>query len=341
MTHLHFVLSIAAMVITMARSSYAQPGDTGATADQLLGEGRDLAKADRRAEACPRLEASLRDDPSLGARLDLAMCYQHVGKHARAWKLYRESVDLASAAGDVERRDYAQTSAAALEPHLARLTIVVPANLPAGFVVRWDGSPIAPGALGVSLYADAGRHELIASAPGFKRFKRIVTLVQGKPKKLAIQELAVALVPGDEVALPPTEGAAPGLVIAPPTEPVTSSSWIRSHLDIELGTAGLATAGSGLVFLAKARASFQDAKELCGASLRCNNNVDYDKGKQLIRDARSNATISAVLFAAGGAATAVGAIVFLTTTSAREWTTAKIAPMVHERGAGITITGRF
>lgn len=344
------VLGVAWVMSAMAGRVYAQSIDASAIAEQLFDEGRELAKANRWAEACSKFEASLRHDPALGTRLNLATCYEHVGKLARAWGLYHVSIDLAKQAGDVKRRDYAQAHADVLEPRLARFAIALPVKPPAGFIVTWDGSPIGAGALGAALYADAGPHTLIASAPRFEAFTKTVTLAEGKIETLAIPDLTAALVPGPDLATPPTgdDAATPELVVVPspdppnpaPTEPVVAPSSTRTYAAIGVGAAGLATAGIGFLFGAKARSTFGDAKELCGASLACNPE-DYDNGKQLIRDARSNATVSTVLVAAGGAAIIAGVVVFLTRPNVREQTTVEIVPVTHERGAGLAIIGRF
>src|SRR5687767_251519 len=117
-----------AMMVSVAG---AQPADNRALAEQLFNEARDLVKAERWSEACPKFEASLRYDPVLGTRLNLATCYERIGKLASAWGLYRESVELARKAGDTRRADYAQKQAAALEPRLPKLAISAPASPPA------------------------------------------------------------------------------------------------------------------------------------------------------------------------------------------------------------------
>lgn len=95
------------------------------------------------------------------------------------------------------------------------------------------------------------------------------------------------------------------------------------------------------MFGARARSSLRDAKELCGESLTCNNSLDYDKGMQLIGEARSSATISTVLVAAGGVAIVASAIMIVTAPSTRQRSTMAIAPTVHDRGAGIAVIGGF
>ena len=161
------VLGAIMVVFAVAGRAHAQSGDSNATAERLFNEARELVKVNRWAEACPKFEASLREDPALGTRLNLATCYEHTGQLARAWGLYHESIGLADKAGDVERRDFAQTQANALEPRLAKLAISAPARPPAGFIVTRDGTAVDAGALGGAGYAVAGRLVVGASAGGF------------------------------------------------------------------------------------------------------------------------------------------------------------------------------
>src|SRR6185295_11965790 len=186
----HAVGALLVMAIVAGQAHAQAPeGSSSALAEQLFNQGRDLVKANNWAEACPKFEASLRYDPVLGTRLNLATCYEHIGKLASAWGLYRESIELARKAGDVKRRSYAQKQAAALEPRLPRLAVSAPAHPPEGFVVERDGTAIDPGAQGVALYVDPGVHEIAASAPGYEAFKRSVTSVEGKAETLAIPDL--------------------------------------------------------------------------------------------------------------------------------------------------------
>src|ERR1044071_3669673 len=163
---MRYVLAPMMLVSLLAGSAQAQSSDSSALAEQLFNQARDLIKANKWAEACPKFEASLRYDPVLGTRLNLATCYEHIGKLASAWGLYRESIDAAKKAGDAKRGDYAAKQAAALEPRLPKLAISAPPNKPPGFVVKRDGTPIDPGELGAALYLDPGTHEVVASATG-------------------------------------------------------------------------------------------------------------------------------------------------------------------------------
>jgi hypothetical protein len=59
------MISVAVMTGAVTPRAHAHPSDANAVADQLFKQARELAKANRWAEACPELEASLRADPTL------------------------------------------------------------------------------------------------------------------------------------------------------------------------------------------------------------------------------------------------------------------------------------
>src|SRR5262249_46705507 len=115
----------------------------------------------------------------------------------------------------------------------------------------------------------------------------------------------------------------------------------RRYLAIGLGTAGLAAAGVGLWFGMKAVSSSRQAKELCGERLICDNLTDFESGKRLIRDARSDAITSTLLVGAGGAVAVGGAIVLLVTTRTGERARAQVVPVVNGHGAGLAVVGRL
>lgn len=342
------VFRVLILVAVVAGRVQAQSSDSSVLAEQLFNQARDLAKANRWTEACPKLEASLRYDPVLGTRLNLAACYEHIGKLASAWGLYRESIELAKKANDIKRRDYARKQAAVLEPRLPKLAISAPAKAPVGFIVERDGTRIDASALGVALYVDPGAHEITASAPGFEVFTQTVTLVTSKAEILVIPDLKAM-----PVTAPPKSPVedhvvtAKSMVTPSPTrrhvatlEHVVAPSSTRKYVAIGIGAAGVAAVGVGFLFGAKANSTYSDAKALCDTNLVCGS-ADYDKGKQMIRDARSSATTSTVLVAAGSTAIVASAIVFLTRPHTRERAMARMVPVTHDRGAVLAIMGRF
>jgi hypothetical protein len=333
MKHAVCALLVVALAAGQARAQ-SQEGNSSALAEQLFNQGRDLVKANQWAEACPKFEASLRYDPVLGTRLNLATCYEHIGKLASAWGLYRESIELAKKAGDTKRAEYAQKQAAALEPRLPKLAISAPASPPAGFVVKRDETTVDAGALGVALYVDPGTHHVTASAPGFETFTVTVTLPEGKTETIAVPNLAAR--PAAPVA-PTVENP------AQPAEPEPTGSIPRSrkYLAFGLGGAGVVAVGVSLVFGSQASSKNSDAEKLCGPDLACTDMAAFTQSKQLVNDAKSKATVSTVLFGVGLAAIAGGVVVWVTAPREPERATAHLVPVVHDGGAGLALTGVF
>jgi hypothetical protein len=313
----------------------SQEGSSSALAEQLFNQGRDLVKANQWTEACPKFEASLRYDPVLGTRLNLATCYEHIGKLASAWGLYRESIELARKAGDTKRAEYAQKQATALEPRLPKLAVSAPANPPAGLVIKRGDMPVDAGAFGVALYVDPGTHKITASAPGFETYAVTVTLVEGKTETLAIP----ALTPKPAEPVVDTSKPTTAPEVAPELGP---RSKTRTYAAIGIGAAGVVALGVNAVFGVKASSSYSDAKKLCGDNLMCTDPDAFARSKKLVSDAHASANIATGLGIAGLAAVGAGVVVYLTAPREQLSTpTARLVPVPHQGGAGLALTGTF
>src|SRR5262249_3054464 len=154
--------------------------------------------------------------------------------------------------------EYALQQAAALEPRLPKLTIVVPAKPPTGFTVTRDGGPVDAAMFGGGFYVDPGAHEIVASAPGYASITKTVTSVEGK---------------GETVTIPASQANPdePKPVVKPTPKdddeerpsPAPNNTWKYAGL----GTAGggVVLLGVGVVFGVKASGTYSDAKSLCGA----------------------------------------------------------------------------
>src|SRR5690606_30041935 len=70
-----------------------------ATAESLFQEGKRLMEQGQIEEACPKFQASMDAEPSVGAMLNLARCHELTGKTATAWAEYTEAANLARRAG--------------------------------------------------------------------------------------------------------------------------------------------------------------------------------------------------------------------------------------------------
>ncbi len=136
-------------------------------AQALFDQARQLMKAGRHAEACPKLAESNRLDPGIGTQFHLADCYEQSGKVASAWAAFLEVASLAHSSGQADRERVAQKRAAKLEPRLPRLEISVSdAHRVAGLEIRRDGVLMGPAQWGTPLPIDPGEHELVARGAG-------------------------------------------------------------------------------------------------------------------------------------------------------------------------------
>lgn len=321
------------IVIVMSAAMGRAHAQSNAVAEQLFNEGRDLETQGKWTEACPKFEASLQRDPALGTRLNLANCYQHIGKLASAWGLFRESSNLARKANDTKRADYAMQQAAALEPRLPKLVITVPVKSPPGMVVQRDGAAVAPAELGVALYVDPGPHQVTASAPGFESATTSVNIDEAKTATLALPEL---------VAVP---DAKPAQVDKPVDKPVEVElepvSPTRKYIGLGVGGGGIVMVGVGVVFGLQAISKNNKAKDLCGADLACSGD-NVDEGRQLVHDGRTRGTLATVFMAAGVAAIGAGVVIYLTAPSSSERPRqVALVPLIDRDGAGFGVVGRF
>jgi hypothetical protein len=165
----YVALPAAAFVIALAPSAGAQQSE----ADKLFDEGLALMKSGHVAEACPKFEASNKIDPEVGGLLWLADCYDRNGQTASAYRTYKEAQKLAIERKDKQQRDkVAQKHITTLEPKLSKLTVLAPADKPAGLEVKRDGATLGDSDLGLAVPVDPGAHTIIATAPHFLEWKQ-------------------------------------------------------------------------------------------------------------------------------------------------------------------------
>jgi hypothetical protein len=296
--------------------AYAQSGnagDTGEMAVQLFDQGLALRKAGQWAEASRRFEDSLRFRAKVGTQLNLALCYEHLGKLVAAWQLYQDAIALAAATADT-RRDYAWEQAVALAPRLPRLAVVAPASPPPGLHATRDGTPIDL-ASGADLHVDPGVHEIVASAPGFQPYRQTVTLREGERTRVVIPALTAM-------------------------QPPVPRRQVLRPVGITVGAVGVATLAAGLAFAVHANTAESHARALCGERLVCAPDKDA-QGQQLTHDAQVSASRATWLLITGVSALAGGAVALLAAPRDGEHAKAELVPVVEVHGAGLAVIGRF
>jgi hypothetical protein len=180
-----------AIVVLLGRAASAQPAANKASAEALFVQGRDLAREHRHAEACPKFEASQKLDPALGTELNLADCYEQLGRFASAWGMFRQAADEARRLADDHAERIARERAAALEPRLSRLTIQPPKQRIAGTTMTRNGELVDPATWGTAIPVDAGAHTLHCAAAGRRAWTQELAIQVGESRVTAVPELVL------------------------------------------------------------------------------------------------------------------------------------------------------
>ena len=217
--HVHAVLpTLLVAALALIHEAAAQPPPTGAdTAMQVaiaratLADGKQQMAEMRWREALAKFEVSVRNDPGPEALLDLGVCQQELGATASAWGTYHRAEERARALGDSERAAKALKRAAALEPRLVRVKVVVDASEPELHVYLDAHTELPPSAWGTALPVDPGTRTVEASAPGKQRFYLQIDLTnEGATETVEIPALA---------RIPPPSAPERGEPLPPPKRP--------------------------------------------------------------------------------------------------------------------------
>jgi hypothetical protein len=264
------------------------------SARQLMSEG----KFER---ACPLLADSQKADPQPGTQLNLAVCYEKLGKTASAWSVY---TDLSQSGGPLQKQA-ASAAIERLQPKLSRLKVDVcerPNFDVSGLIVRRNGEELGQSSLGRPSPVDAGQYQIEANAPGFEKWSRSV-MVSGDGDLQSV-ELCL-LQPEPRVAPPPVSTASSQARPAPPTSAESdtphpgrrvqkSNGWLYASAGVGVGAAIF-----GGTFALIAASQKSHAQGSC-PDKRCD-----DHGWKSVDSAKRSADIATVAFAVAGVAGAM------------------------------------
>jgi serine/threonine-protein kinase len=341
------VLSSALVPLFAVQPAWADTNASQkAAAEALFDDGLTLMKANRFAEACPKLEDSQRIDPGIGTLLYLAECYEKLGKTASAWATFREAASNAGAAGQTDREKNAKQRASRLEAKLSYVTLRVPREVSElkGLKVRLGTAELGPGVFGIATPADPGESKLEVSADGHETYSVVLQIEPSKRYDVSIPQLREqpAPVAGVEptaptAQTPPTMAATPAPIASAPPPPAEqpSGSSLKT-VGLVLGGVGVVGIGVGSFFGLSAISKIHDAKDGSCARSVCQEQADLDKTK----DANTAATISNIAFIAGGASLVGGALLFFLAPSQHE-TGVRAVPYVGSNEVGLTLGGRL
>ena len=298
MIHAHsrtvFAFSLSAASLAFAAYAPAAHAESDARSRSVAVELFDQAEAlfakGKTAEACPKYAESFHLDPQLGVLIYLAECYEKNGQISSAWGSFRAAEEMAAKRGD-ERQTHAHERAAALAPRVSHLVLVVPpeSRVP-GLEILSDGLPIAATLWGNGAPIDAGTHQIVARASGYKPWRSEVQIVgESSSSKLHVRKLA----------LDPWAGPRAGQSEDPGTT--------RRIAAIAVGGVGLAGLGVGGFFGLSAQSSYSDSKSLCNDA-----NVCTPHGTELRDSASNKALASTIACGVGIAALGTAAVLWFT-----------------------------
>jgi hypothetical protein len=173
-------IAVALAALAAARPASAAPEVDRAVARALAAEGSKLLAKGQVAEACPKLEESRRLLPVPETTVKLAECLEKAGKTATAWALYLDAAATERDAKRPDRERAANAKAAAIEPKLSRMRIVVtrPEAAP-GIAVKRNDVDVGTGQWGVAMPIDPGTYTITAAAPGRYAWRAVVVVDPG------------------------------------------------------------------------------------------------------------------------------------------------------------------
>jgi hypothetical protein len=317
----------ALVVGALLCAGVARADDAQARARALFEEGVGLAKENRWTDACPKFEQSLVLFPGIGTRGKLAECYEHVGRYSSAWQLWREVAQLAMRAGEPAREQVASEHAKALEPKLSYITVSAgPGVDTSAILVKRNGLELDRSKLGAAEPIDAGPIALEITAPGKKPVTTKLVVSPGESAKYEIPQL-------ESNAPAPAPAPAPARATFP--EPETEHGTWQKPTGLALAGAGVVGVAIGSVLGLSAKSTYDGAFD-SGACGKATKQCSAD-GQSKVDDAHSKATVATIVFVAGVALAAGGAVLYLTAPSAKR--RVGLAPVLTPAGGGLVLGG--
>lgn len=326
------------------------------TAEALFREGRALLGRGEIDAACDKLAQSQKLAQAGGTLMNLADCHEKQGKTATAWTEFLAAEELSKADRRAARAAEAKRRAAALEPVLSHLTILVPHPLP-GLEVRRNDELLASDRIGAAVPVDPGPHRVTATAPGYEPIAIEVTLgARADAQSVTVPELLPQAsagvpepppqpLPPSATATAPQPSPTAPTVSLPPTQSPTDEGSARTTLGWVAGGSGLALAGAGTVFYVLSLSANERAEGGCGYQSRylCSPSA-IEAGEK--RD--TYATLATIGGVAGLAGIGVGAWLLLTSPSDEKPTprsstsrAPKLLPVVAPQSTSLLLHGVF
>ena len=315
----HFVVLGSLLVGFYASAAAAQGEPTAAdtaAARELAIEGLKLAEAGHCAQAIDKLfrAEKLRHSPIVLGRL--GECQIEEGKVVDGTedlqRLLHEPLPANPSASLVRARERAQTALDAAKSKIASLTISV-RGAPENVTVTVDGQAVPALLLDRDRPTDAGEHVVEASAPGYIKSTRHVTLAAGEKQEVALKlrvdptAKATMLPNAAEKSNAPSPMPKSTASVAATSESKPAKESTPNHTaSTILWIAGGAVAAAGGVF---GYLALSDKRTL---DSQCVNNSCPTGSQGTLDSANRYATVSTILVSAGATGLALGTVLYFT-----------------------------
>ena len=220
-----------------ARAQTTPDATTAALA--VFRRAQELVAQQKFAEACPLFEEVVRIEPrAIGARLQLADCYERTGRVASAWTAYSVAGDAARR-GEPDRASVAREKVEALRPKVPELTISVGAEAQTvvGLEVKRNGVLVGNAQWGMPVPVDPGAYIVSASGAGKKPWTMTIRLEAGEKGTLEVPGLA---------AEPMVPSCRQRCIRRAGRDAATAETRLAVAMD--RGRAGVALAGAAAIF---------------------------------------------------------------------------------------------
>jgi hypothetical protein len=281
-----FVGVCAAAAVLSASSAWA--GGDPVLAETLFREGRAAVDAGDLPKACAKFEQSYRLDPAPGTLLNLGDCEERRGRLATAWERFNRMYD--TLAPNDDRRALARSRADAVASRLPRVKVTLSKDTPQGASVLRDGVPLDPAAIGTLVPIDPGAHVLVVHVEGRRDEKLELKVAEAEKRDVALHA---------GPPLPP-----PPVVVPPPENHGLGGRRVAGLVVMGVGVLALGGGGitGGIAFGTQSQ-----------SNKTCSNGVCTDQhGVDLHEQAKTQALVADILFAAGGAFVIAGAVLWFT-----------------------------
>ncbi len=277
-------------------------------------------------------------NPQVGTVLNLAYCYERMGRTATAWSMWIEAAAAAAAKGQHARQEAAIARANALQRDLVHATVTVAPQAARDLVmVAIDRTPLPRTVWGLPVPLDPGTHELMAVADGYQTWSHEFVVAAGVEPNLLVPELEPTATGGAPLNSSRGSSSPPLFSVA-----TTSTATGKAPLNSSEGsswTVALWAAGATAIGAASVGGGFGLAYQSNrNAASRNSARAGYNAaGLAEIARAKTDGWVANTMFTVAGAALIAGAVTAVFFRPSRKAVTAWIPTAGPVLGGGAAV----